>query len=367
MADNQTIAKGNVTISANADQMVKGLNQAEKKTEGFSKAMESRSQAIMTGFGAGIIGGGLAEVVKGLIEPAVQGFKDWVTGADEVMARMDELELKTRNLSLATDKYLSRAAELRGAMVNRESITASLRDELDVAASSAEKLWKNLRDAEKELSRMRNFAGAIGRQVLPIEQQTKLVEEARKSWMEADKVVEGLQKTFDMATGKLVDPKDLAGINKAIADLDDKFEKIGATDFETALIDFQKLRPTIAQLDAFTSAFQRNEQEQQRWLRAMGQTTGNITPFLGIGAALKSIELGLSAIEKHDSPMFAAALEKGSAEAYSLDVQNRFGFDTTDAAATQRELLAETKRNTKAAERAYEELRTLNKQLGEAV
>lgn len=371
MADNQTIAKGNVTISANADQMVKGLKDAENKASGFSKAMSQRGSAALTGFGAGMIGGGLAEVFKKGTEALVET----VNKSREFEQSLERSAFLGNEISKSFGRVMDKIAsspemlgegDRAGRIQATDDAIKKLQTELEGfnrAAQVSRDRMTELNDALSKESWQLWLGGGLKNEMEGVKQQ---LDQALERISKTNEQLAKLREQSRNLKNPHDDPANIKARTQAFEDLNRQIDEVGKSERQLRLEEFTKNAPSESEI----KRYDRELQELER--RKMEDEANKVFKPQRLGileTALQAYDIVKEQVSnmkpEKAGPMFAEAIEKGSAQAYSMDVANRYGFDTTDAAATQRELLAQAKRQADAAERAFEEMRTLNNTIAE--
>lgn len=425
MPPGSAIAGGSVIISANATQLVNGLNQAQQKVKKFAQESKSVWDKIGERFGGGgggflakTLGAGFFGGIAGAIGIRVfddlrDMVRDLVAGTAQWKDRLD----RTANALAENAKQLQRVLKLRDewtAIAPKDERADRLREDISGAEAEITRTTRAADILRKQLVNLNSTSGAsisgrltfsLDRQRAQLEQALKAVEE--RATLFRDRVAEArhaLEKLLnpdldtakvkalndlisslrDKSIGKAPDPfaefagmarlgeakalaalvekrdtlKDIKELTAEFEEMADAMDKGGKSPFwekfkevrdkaigrdfaepmKGLLAVFERLEK--GRVDAPAKEFLKTLQLQRMAIGMSANEAKLLELHLG-GASQELIRAAgaeaaiLAAVEdkkdaKRFEPKFAAALEAGSKEAFSLDLKHKFGTQGGD-------------------------------------
>lgn len=375
MAASNAIGTGALILSANADGLVAGLKKAEKSTDAWAKGVTSRTNAVMSGIGAGFIGGSLAGVTTAAVGAIVTDVMRAASGVDRLSESLAASTQYVQRLTANFDRMSTQADQFISAAVTPGDQFARLYDEVERLRPIVQSLKGDWQGANAEVQRLDEkdlggladyFLFQSGEKLKYATDRADLFADAiNKINRRAEQLAQNMAKvqgafTSDQISGRLKELND-----EIVSNLQ------GFNDIERELFRWEQRGASVKDLGELERRLREAEAARMTRLREQGITEGSGSLAVGLSAALKSVEVGLANLgEQADNlarPLFSGVMERGSAAAYSLDVANRFGTETTDAAQLQREQLEQERRTTRAIERVNQGIDRLNQMLGESV
>lgn len=380
MVDN-ALASGSVVLTANADQMVKGLKEAEAKAEQSFHKTESKlnkaSQKFMKKEGGflGAVGGGLAAdfgfggaamgvtaVILGA-QQVVHVLGDWISSAKEFEAQMKKNEEATGKLFDMLTR-MSKLREEEGGHLSGAERAETLKADIEEREKLLKKLTKDLHMAThpEETFSAAILSGRRGGDVTAIDK------DKTKAHIEAlTKEIEEFTSRRARLLDPRIDPAVSAGIMRATDALKDQMTTwglvgdaakraqlvaTGATDlmlkgYDEASAKLTKMkeaeadvlasmaRPLTRSTSPFMDEIKRvmgtSKLSDWTWMEKGSGKFGMLGGLLSMG--VNSVGDALKPIledSKKLHPTLAGAVEAGSKEGYSLSMKNQFGNETGD-------------------------------------
>jgi hypothetical protein len=311
-AMNQKIAGGSVVLTANADQMVAGLDRAKGKVDEWGQKTQKAMTKLgtMAGggggdfmahvFGAGFFGGIVGAVAVKALGKAVEAISDLIHESAKWEAELARVEFRAGEVERAFARMLS---------VRDEWTAAGTREEkpgrLAMDVATAQRLYDNAKSAIEVARNLNTELNSMGGLNFHLFMRGDL----RRSQAEAAAELKRWEAEAVRAGERLADVKD-------------KLEQIRNPEKNRALVGEINKTTEAFQLQAMTVGMAAEDAKIIPFV--MQNATDKMLAQVRVAAAIAKEARQVEEIWK-SGPKFSPAMLAGSKEAYSIELKNRYG------------------------------------------